>query len=415
MENFNGNGPNPANGDLSNFREAFSNYQKNQVKNKRKSKEEILAKYFVPRKTRETFRILPYRTKFFYVEAFFHVITVNAAGGKKKFGKVIYCPAHNDKKIQKLDGLGQPMTDGNGKPMMIPAPCPLCDKHKKILGTQDNSLKNIKKDDLTDAQKVIWDNNRKIFIEASGWEAKKFYIVKGIDMGIPKDGVKFWRFKHNFTNQGTLDKLFPVLDDFNTNNGVSFADPVNGTNLNIIMADTIMKSTGKTYKSISAITTPGKTPLHNDPLIVRTWLEDTTTWRDVFLPTKAPGITPYEFLEMCATGNNPYWDDSDTNNKHWVFPGRPDLEEKANTRKRNLDADEDENFELASDLVYGEKPRITIDNVTPATVGTYHEDAVDITAKPASEINPEVHNEVPEEVHEGIEDIGDVDYEDLPF
>ena len=38
MENSNVNGTNPQSGDLSNFKEAFSNYQKNQVKNKRKSK-----------------------------------------------------------------------------------------------------------------------------------------------------------------------------------------------------------------------------------------------------------------------------------------------------------------------------------------------------------------------------------------
>jgi len=41
---------------------------------------------------------------------------------------------------------------------------------------------------------------------------------------------------------------------------------------------------------------------------------------------------------MVANGTNPYWDETDANNKHWVFPGRPDLEEVANTRKANLDS-----------------------------------------------------------------------------
>jgi glutaredoxin len=412
MENSNVNGTNATNGDLTNFREAFSTYQKNQVKNKRKSKEEILAKYFVPRKIKEIFRILPYKTKFFFTEAFFHVVDTNIAGAKIKHGTVIYCPAHNDKKVPKLDENGKQVLDGNGNPMMIPAHCPLCDKAKKILATQDPSLKYVKKDDMTDAQKKISESNKKIFIEAGKWEAKKFYIVRGVDKGVEKDGIKFWRFKHNFNNQGTLDKLFPVLDDFNSQNGVSFADALNGTDLNITMADTILKATGKTYKSISAITTRGKSPLHADPIIARQWLEDTTTWRDVFLPKKAPGITPLDFLEMCANGTSPYWEDTDANNKHWVFPGHPELEKAANTRKQNLDAD-DENFELASDLAESNEPRVTIANITPSTVGTYKEEDVvnDITAKTVLPVDEDEH----EDLASDIDEENSSDYSDLPF
>ena len=408
MENQN---VNAQSGDLSNFREAFSTYQKNQVKNKRKSKEDILAKYFTPRKTKETFRILPYKTKFFFTEAFFHVVPINTAGGKKVYGK-IYCPAHNDPKVQKVVN-GVPQLDGNGKPLMIPSPCPLCEKAKKKLAEQDPSLKNIKKEDLTAQQKVVWEKNRDIFIEAGKWDAKKFYIVKGIDKGAEKDGVKFWRFKHNFKNQGTLDKLFPILDDFNTQNGVSFADPQNGTDLSIIMADTEFNK--RVYKTISAITTRSKSPLHADPIVARQWLEDTTTWREVFKPKVAPGISAYEFLQMAATGNNPYWEDSDAANKHWVFPGRPDLELAANTRKRNLDSDEDENFELASDLEEGYVAPVTIANVTPTNVGTYHDDGVDITAK-SNVPETQVVDEHEDLASDNVDDIPpSSDYDDLPF
>ena len=410
MENSNVNGTNANNGDLTNFREAFSTYQKNQVKNKRKSKEEILAKYFVPRQIKETFRILPYKTKFFFTEAFFHVVDTNIAGGKIKHGTVIYCPAHNDKKVPKLGPDGKQMLDGNGNPMTMPAPCSLCDKAKKILATQDPSLKYVKKDDMNDAQKKISESNKKIFIEAGRWEAKKFYIVRGVDKGAEKDGVKFWRFKHNFNNQGTLDKLFPVLDDFNSQNGVSFADALQGTDLSITMADTILKATGKTYKSISAITARGKSALHSDPIIARQWLEDTTTWRDVFLPKKAPGITAFDYLEMCANGTSPYWDETDQTNKHWVFPGNPELEKAANTRKQNLDA-EDENFELASDLVESNEPRVTIANITPANVGTFKTDAVDITAK-TTPVEDE-HEDLVGDAE--VDELPPSDYDDLPF
>jgi hypothetical protein len=115
---------------------------------------------------------------------------------------------------------------------------------------------------------------------------------------------------------------------------------------------------------------------------------------------------------MASTGNNPYWDDSDTSNKHWVFPGRPELEAAANTRKANLDADGDENFEYASDLEEG--PRTTIANVTPSTVGTYSDDAEDITAKTVAPVT-----QVADEHDDLAGDAEDVpptgDYEDLPF
>lgn len=410
MENSNVNGTNPQDGDLSNFKKRFTDYQKNQVKGKRKSKEEILAKYFVPRKTKEVFRILPYKTKDFYVEAFFHVVDTIIAGAKVKHGTVIYCPAHNDPKIKKLDAYGQPMLDGNGKPMLIPSPCPLCEKAKKLLATQDPSLKNVKKEDLTEAQKKVWEKNRLIFIEANKWDVKKFYIVKGVDKGAPKDGVKFWRFKHNFKNQGTLDKLYPVLDDFCSQNGVGFDDSKNGTDLSIIMADTTFNN--RVYKQISAITTRGKSLLHDDSVVLRQWLDDTTTWRDVFLPRKAPNITPYDFLVTIVNGTNPYWEDTDASNKHWVFPGNPDLELKANTRKANLDADDDDGFEQASDVVNSDEPRVTISNVTQQTVGTYQEDAVDITAKVSS---PEVIDEHDDLAGDADDLPPSGDYDDLPF
>ena len=63
-------------------------------------------------------------------EAFFHVVVTNAAGGKKKHGTVIYCPAHNDPKVPKLGADGKPVLNDQGAPLMVPAPCPLCSKYK---------------------------------------------------------------------------------------------------------------------------------------------------------------------------------------------------------------------------------------------------------------------------------------------
>jgi hypothetical protein len=397
MENQNVNG-------LNDLKKMFSDFQKKQGTVGKKTREDILAKYFVPRNTRETFRILPPKPgKKHIEEAFFHVVTTNGSGGKKKHGTVIYCPAHNDPKVQKLDINGKPMFDANNQPIMIPAPCPLCAKNKREIAKQDPSIKGIKKENMNDAQLKIKAKNDEIYKEAVKWEAKKFYIVRGIDKGAEKDGVKFWRFKSNFRNQGTLDKLLPILEDYFQSQQADFSDPQNGTDLSIIMTDS--EFNGHVYKTISAITTRGKSPLHSDPIVARQWLDDNIGWREVFLPKKAPGITPYEYLEMVVSGTSPYWDDSDANNKHWVFPGRPDLEEAANTRSRNLDADNDDNFEYASD-VDEEYPRVTISNITESKVGTFNDDAMDIGAEAAAKVNASNTTEP--------EDDGE-DYSDLPF
>ena len=418
--------------DLSQLKSMFADYQKKQTQStSKKSREDILAKYFVPRASKETFRILPPKPGRKYVEeAFFHVVTTNAAGGKKKHGTVIYCPAHNDPKVPKLGPDGKPLLDDQGAPLLVPAPCPLCAKHKALLATQDQSLKGIKKENMNDAQLAIKAKNDEIYREAIKWEAKKFYIVRGIDKGKEKDGVKFWRFKHNYKNQGTLDKLLPILEDYMTNQQADFSSAVNGTDLNIIMTDS--EFNGHVYKAISAITAKGKSPLHADPIVAQQWLDDDITWRDVFKPKQAPNMPPYEYLQAVANGTSPYWDDTDQNNKKWVFPGRPDLEEKANTRTMNLDSDEDENFEQASDLSTQETPRVTISNITEEKVGEFEDDASDIgketlaaaaqNTTPAPEpvaeaTQPAVDvSEAPETVQDEPEgdDLG-ADYEDLPF
>ena len=388
MEKQNENVTNVQNEDLSDLTKMFSEYQKRQTQSggNKKSRENILAKYFVPRNTKEIFRILPVKAgKKRIEEAFFHVVSTNASGGKKKHGTVIYCPAHNDPKVKKLDKNGDPILDTNGQPVMIPAPCPVCAKYKRLIATQDQSIKYKKKDQMDESELRIKAKNDEIYKEAIKWEVKKFYIVRGIDKGQEKDGVKFWRFKHNYKNQGTLDKLLPILDDYYSIHQADFSSAVNGTDLSIIMTDS--EFNGHTYKTISAITARGKSKLHSDELVMRQWLDDDITWRDVFQPKKAPNITPYEFLEMVVNGTNPYWDDTDANNKHWVFPGRPDLEEQANTRNRNLDADENEYFEQASDLDE-EYPRVTITNITESKVGTFKDDSSDVAAEVIAEATP---------------------------
>lgn len=346
----------------------------------------ILAKYFVPREDKEVFRILPPKSgKKPILEAYFHVVELNGPGGKKIRGKAIYCPAHNNPKIQKKDKEGNVVKDENGNPIMIPSPCPLCNKYKKELSKQDNSLKGKKKEELTDEELEIWEKNREIFKDASKWQAKKYYILRGIDKGKMKDGVKFWRFKHNFKNQGTLDKLLPILTEYIEMHNAAYYDPEKGTDLSISMVDDTFM--GRTYRAIAAISHRGPSKLHEDPVMVNEWLNDEITWRDVFKPKTAPNITPYQYLKLLLKGDDPYWDDSDPNNKHWVFPNNPELQEKANQRDRDLDSnDRNENIPMASDLS-DDGTDITKTSVYDVHIGSDVEESTD---------TEEENNETPE-------------------
>ena len=327
--------------EIESLQETFNQIKKSQEKPNSSSgsteqkikKEDLIKKYFTPTKDKEIFRALPVKKGQKRIEeAHFHVIQVNTPKGKQY--KKIYCPAHNNPKVPKLDANNLPVIDPEGKQIMVSEPCPLCDKYNKIIATQTPLY--IKKENYSDEDKKIAEKNKEIFKEASLWEAKKFYIIKGIDKGQQKDGPKFWRFKHNFKKQGVLDKLGPVLTDFYEVHQKDFTDVEFGLDISITTAKQTLPGTNKEYTEVTSIGQRNSCKLTDDPIQLKEWLDDDLTWRDVYKLPSAPGISSKEYLEMVVNGTQPYFDDSDSNNKHWVFPGRPDLQEKANTRNRDL-------------------------------------------------------------------------------
>ena len=403
--------------DLAKMKKMFAKHQ-NPTNKKKPQAGDILKKFFTPRADTEIFRILPPLEGRDYIEtAFFHVIRMQGAGGKTSYKK-IFCPAHNNGKTPKLDANGQIIRDKQGAAVMIPHDCPLCNKSKDILRTQDPSLKGVKKDDMNPQQLAIKEKNDKIYKESNGFSAKKFYIIRGVDKGAEKDGVKFWRFKHDYRNQGILDKLGPAVTNFMEANDVDFSDINKGTDLKLTVVDAARPGGNGTYRYTSSIYPLGPSLLHADPIVLKEWTNDPITWREVFRENGAPNITTYQFLELAAEGKIPYWENSVATDKHWVFPGRPDLEEKANTRDANFDADnKEEKIEMASDLVNQSYDNVTIGNVTKEDVGTFKDNAVDVTAQIAADTPVEEPTEtknveatVEAEAEEKYED-----YDDLPF
>lgn len=363
--------------------------------------EELLKKMFTPRNSNEVFRILPVSTPSEVTQvAYFHVMSIHVGNGQYRWKK-LYCPEHNDELIPKKDDQGNIIKDQAGNPVLVKPKCALCDKARSILSKQDQSLKGVKKENMTPQQQEIQAKNKEIWMEGTKYEAKKFHIIKGIDRGIEKDGPKFWRFKDNRKQQGVLDKLIPVLGDYMSQFSSLFYDIEKGADLSITVTENSMPNGRGTYKDVSAINYRQPSKLSNDPVILQQWINDKTTWKDVFRPQTAPNITNERYLELVAEGNNPYWDDTDPQNKRWVFPNHPDLEAKANTRDMDLSADPKPSQEPVSN--------VSINQVTEQNVGTYNDDAINMGAVP-----PTNQNITPN--YGENSNLGDIDdTDDLPF
>jgi hypothetical protein len=130
---------------------------------------------------------------------------------------------------------------------------------------------------------------------AKAYKPRKFYIVKVVDRDNEADGVKFWRFKHNYKNEGILDKIIPIWKAKG-----DITDPVNGRDL-IIELTKAKTPKGATYTVIQTVMHDDPTPVHADAETAKAWTEDPLTWMDVY------SKKPVEYLEAIARGETPRW------------------------------------------------------------------------------------------------------------
>jgi hypothetical protein len=130
---------------------------------------------------------------------------------------------------------------------------------------------------------------------AKAYKPRKFYIVKVIDRDNEADGVKFWRFKHNYKNEGILDKIIPIWKAKG-----DITDPVNGRDLIIELAKAKTPK-GATYTVIQTVMHDDPSTVHTDAETAKAWTEDPLTWADVY------SKKPVEYLEAIARGETPRW------------------------------------------------------------------------------------------------------------
>jgi hypothetical protein len=131
---------------------------------------------------------------------------------------------------------------------------------------------------------------------AKQYLSRKFYIVKVMDRDNESDGVKFWRFKHNYKNEGILDKIIPIWRAKG-----DITDPDNGRD--IILELTKAKTPkGATYTVIQTVMYDDPSPVHENKQTADSWINDELTWEDVY------SKKPEEYLEAIARGETPRWD-----------------------------------------------------------------------------------------------------------
>jgi hypothetical protein len=131
---------------------------------------------------------------------------------------------------------------------------------------------------------------------ATQYRSRKFYIVKVIDRDNEQDGVKFWRFKHNYKQEGILDKIIPI---WKAKGDVT--DPDKGRDL-ILELTKAKTPKGTFYTVIQTVMYDDPSPISEDETQMSEWVGDELTWEDVYSKKAV------EYLEAIARGETPRWD-----------------------------------------------------------------------------------------------------------
>lgn len=185
--------------------------------------------------------------------------------------------------------------------------CPFCEAREELLSTGIESDKKL----------------------AKKYSAKKMYILKVIDRANEEDGVKFWRFNHDYRKTGILDKIVAAIVAVDHD----ISHEITGRDLNITIA---RDQNGNAV--VQSISYPlQSTPLSSDPNLAAEWLSDDRTWHDVY------SVKDYDYLAIIVGGGIPVFDKA--KNKF--------------VSKASLEENKGESEEFDSELTMGNSPSPT--------------------------------------------------------
>lgn len=149
--------------------------------------------------------------------------------------------------------------------------CPFCEARELLLSKG------------TDQQKEL----------AKKYNARLMYVVKVIDRDNEAEGVKFWRFNHDFRKEGIMDKIHGIVSAINKD----ITDPESGRDLVINI-----NRNQNNVPVVSSISQLDSSPLSTDAAKKAAWLGDARTWEDVY------SVKSYDYLEIIVRGETPVWD-----------------------------------------------------------------------------------------------------------
>ena len=155
--------------------------------------------------------------------------------------------------------------------------CPFCEARQALLSSGKDGQKEL----------------------AKQFGSRKMYVLRVIDRDHEEDGVKFWRFNHDYTSQGIYDKIISIMRQ----NG-NITDPEVGRDLVIDIA-----RDHKNNCVVSGVVHCDKSPTLENKEQLKNLIEDSRTWEDVY------SVKDYEYLDLVVKGFEPAWDKV---NKQWV-------------------------------------------------------------------------------------------------
>ena len=172
---------------------------------------------------------------------------------------------------------------------------------------------------------------------ARQYRSRKFYIVKVVDRDAEEDGVKFWRFKDNYKQEGILDKIIPIWK--------AKGDVTNSEEGRDLIIELTKSKTpgGKEYTVVQTIMYDDPSPLHADATTKKEWLDDELTWNDVY--TKKPE----EYLEAIARGETPRWD---SELKKYVYGDSDEMTIGGGSKMSSVASDPQAEMDIDEDLPF---------------------------------------------------------------
>lgn len=128
---------------------------------------------------------------------------------------------------------------------------------------------------------------------AKKYKSKLMYVVKVIDRDNEAEGVKFWRFNHDWRKEGIMDKIHALISAIKKD----ITDVTTGRDLML----TINRNQNN-VPVVSGLASLDPTPLSTDEALVSEWVGDARTWEDVY------SVRSYDYLEILVRGDIPVWD-----------------------------------------------------------------------------------------------------------